>query len=341
MNVILQWLVLIVCLCCPLVGSNYTVFRDFSKISRSVRVPKSPVMQFYSSANNIGNYIPVLGIQEMLGFETDTWCIHDKNIDFDFINKNYSCVIIGGAGLLHRCFDSFWKAFAEKCTLPAIVWGVGICLPHKSKQGGANKEFVKKAFAKCDLINLRDELTAKYYDVVDASITPCPSIKYLQRFRVRRPTTSQALLYAHHQDLVPKEFLGNMKSYCAKYKDTLHITRNALIKETSKKSVAAFIRDNYVNQSLVISTRLHGAIIAYGLGIPYVCLSFDDKVAAFHEHFGNGVLVSDLAKLSGAIDTLLSKTASYEPALKGVEEFGASARSWVLNKIYGNKCKMA
>lgn len=60
------------------------------------RNPKSSLLQFYASPNNIGNYLPVLGIQEMLEEETDTWCAHDEYIDFDFINANYQGVIIGG-----------------------------------------------------------------------------------------------------------------------------------------------------------------------------------------------------------------------------------------------------
>ena len=71
-----------------LFGDHRRKLNDFSNISSDLRAEKvsSPVMQFYSSNDNIGNYLPVLGIQEMLELPTDTWCIHDRNIDFDGCN---------------------------------------------------------------------------------------------------------------------------------------------------------------------------------------------------------------------------------------------------------------
>src|SRR4051812_22817202 len=88
-------------------------FYDLRRVSPASRKAKSPIIQFYSSSNNIGNFLPVLGIREMISREPDTWCIHDKQIDFDFINSNYRCAIIGGAGLLHSCFNPFWKTLSE------------------------------------------------------------------------------------------------------------------------------------------------------------------------------------------------------------------------------------
>ena len=56
-------------------------FYDLRRVPAEKRKTRSEVIQFYSSANNIGNYLPVLGIQEMAGKETDCWCIHDRRID--------------------------------------------------------------------------------------------------------------------------------------------------------------------------------------------------------------------------------------------------------------------
>ncbi len=36
--------------------------------------------------HNIGNYLPVWAIEQMLDEATDKWCIKDPKIDFDFIN---------------------------------------------------------------------------------------------------------------------------------------------------------------------------------------------------------------------------------------------------------------
>jgi len=97
------------------------------------RKPRSPIIQFYSSVDNIGNYLPILGIQKMLGQTPDTWCMH-RPVDFNFINKHYKCAIIGGAGLLDQCFEPFWEKLLNGCKIPMIMWGLGICLPDKTKE---------------------------------------------------------------------------------------------------------------------------------------------------------------------------------------------------------------
>ena len=86
-------------------------------------VAKSQITQFVSTNDNIGNYMPVLAIQEMLGEETDCWNIH-RTIDWDFVNANYRFAVIGGAGLLHKTFTNFWSEFAMHCTVPYVIWGV-------------------------------------------------------------------------------------------------------------------------------------------------------------------------------------------------------------------------
>jgi polysaccharide pyruvyl transferase WcaK-like protein len=47
----------------------------------------------------------------------------------------------------------------------------------------------------------------------------------------------------------------------------------------------------------VVTSRLHGAIIAYGLGLPYVALAGDEKLREFHRLFGGGQLVNSAAEL--------------------------------------------
>ena len=62
-------------------------FFDLSRVIKN-RKSRSPIIQFYSSTDNIGNYLPILGIQKMLGCIPDTWCMH-RRADFNFINKHY------------------------------------------------------------------------------------------------------------------------------------------------------------------------------------------------------------------------------------------------------------
>ena len=88
-------------------------FHDLAQLPPDRRRARHRILQFYSSVDNIGNYLPVLGIHRLLGTRTDVWCMHDRDIDFDFINSQYRGVIVGGAGLLHQCFEPCWQRLAR------------------------------------------------------------------------------------------------------------------------------------------------------------------------------------------------------------------------------------
>ena len=94
-----------------LIGNLLSRFQKLTKvndISKGERVVKSEILQFYSANRNIGNYTPVLGIHQMLDQELDVWNIHKSPVDWEFVHKNYTEVIVGGAGLLHSVFEKFW-----------------------------------------------------------------------------------------------------------------------------------------------------------------------------------------------------------------------------------------
>ena len=100
--------------------------KNLAKIEPEKRQPKSKVLNFYSGTHNIGDIIPVLGIRTMLDEAPDVWSMLDRNIDFDFVNRNYSRVIVGGAGLFDLVFEPFWNKLLNECKLPLTIWGVGI-----------------------------------------------------------------------------------------------------------------------------------------------------------------------------------------------------------------------
>lgn len=301
-------------------------FYDLSKISKQKRKPCSPIIQFYSSSDNIGNYLPILGIQQMLGVKTDVWCMHDKEIDFDFINKNYTCAIIGGAGLLNACFEPFWKKLQDQCTLPMVMWGLGICLPYKhgDKAVGVDKKIVQEVARRCDLINIRDTLTAEYYQFKNVDISPCPTVAYLQKFKQYVKPEGRTLYSSHYVSV------GKHQTQCIIDKLSQSIAGLEVINNIQRKSIGLedFIREYYCKSSLVITSRLHGAIIAYGLGIPCVMIPGDYKLDSFYETYGYGMLV----KTADECVSLVSKenvSLGVPLDLTPVLAFGNKAREWL------------
>jgi len=314
-------------------GDHRYQFNDFSRIKPNQwqKQISSPIMQFYSSVDNIGNYLPVLGIQQMLNKQTDTWCILDPKIDFEFINHNYKCVIIGGSGLLHECFETFWKRVLKECQLPIIIWGVGVCLPDEDnvrtdisdsvKNSGVSRKIITKIAKHCELINVRDDLTADFYDLKDADISACPTLVHVRKFELKQTTKPQFLL-SSHEDLVSLEDQVKIFQEVSLIVNSFRYTDNL---QKTYQSIDDIILNYYCPSSAVITTRLHGAIIAYGLGIPYVAIARDHKLREFHRLYGNGICLEDSKQIKEALIQVLKNEPSNKVQIEPVLAFGRRA----------------
>jgi hypothetical protein len=300
-----------------------TRFRDLARIRVAERIPASPIINFFSSVDNIGNYLPLLGIRDMLGVDPDAWNIHDKNIDFDFINRHYKAAIIGGAGLLDRGFNAFWDRFARECRVPAIIWGVGLCAPDGDDAAGVDRAIFARARAKIALVNLRDDLTAEYYGVQDASITPCPTIAYTQQLS---PPVRQRgiILYASHEELVRRDEKDLIRARLRQCAGDFVFTDNI---QRPLDGLEDIVRRRYCRSRLVVTTRLHGAITAYGLGIPYLAIARDAKLRAFQGHYGNGRVIEDTAGLAEALRMPIPVDRRIK--YREVRQFGDQAKAWL------------
>ena len=83
-----------------------TDFYDLANLEPERRTARTEVVQFYSGVPNIGNYLPVLGIREILERETDLWDAHDSEIDWRFVNQNYSWAIMTNVRFSFRLFSA-------------------------------------------------------------------------------------------------------------------------------------------------------------------------------------------------------------------------------------------
>lgn len=298
-------------------------FRDLSGIPANHRRPATPLIQFYSSNDNIGNYTPVLGSQQMLGLAPDTWCVHRRPIDFDFINRHYKGIIIGGAGLLDPVFGPFWRELHQYARLPTIIWGVGGCWPPDRQMSEEDRRIIAEFGERCDLINVRDTLTAEYYGFRSAHVAPCPTIVWLEQFRSM--VCGGATLVADHHHLVPAEDLEKISTAVRSHAEDVLWTRNV---QEPRFGLMDILRKRYCRASRVVTTRLHGAIIGYGLGVPYIALSWDEKVRAFHAEWGGGELV-DIDQLPDALSHPPEPPANLPESDRRVREFGQEARAWM------------
>lgn len=283
--------------------------------------------QFISTYPNIGNIMPVFAIQEMLGEPTDVWNIH-RPIDWEFVNSNYESAIIGGAGLLHKVFEPFWIDFLANCKIPYVIWGIGLCDLDGATATYCDPMVGAQVFAKAMAVNVRDELTANTYgssreDAI--SITECPTIFYLRDFPVS-PVPMRASLVIH-PDLVSDDEHAEVEQTLIRVGYEVLSTLNMVELDSQ---IPDLIREYYCTSSLIVSSRLHGVITAYGLGIPYIAFAGDKKLREFHRLYGGGVLINHAEELAVALDSPQIKIQVNggqppKPSLKQVEEFGRLA----------------
>ena len=299
-------------------------FYELSKLPPERREPRSDVICFFSSVDNIGNYTPNLAMHQMLGMEFDYWCMHTKPVDFDFVNKNYKAVVLGGAGLLHGVFEPFWRDFGANCALPAVVWGVGACVPD-GKQQPVSPEAWRAVEERVGLVNVRDDVTLEVVGAQKpAVITPCPTIVWVGS-NFKKVESGGHLLIAEHDGLADADTLRSIRKACGSVDEVVRRTNN--IQEWHKDG-AGFIREDYAAARAVVTTRLHGAIFAYSLGIPFLTVARDRKIDDFVRLYGNGIIHREPPTAS-EIKTLLEYTPDRDIAFGDCLDFGESVASWL------------
>lgn len=307
-------------------GLGLTKLND---ISKGERVVKSKTLQFYSANRNIGNYLPVLAIHQMLDQELDTWNIHKSPVDWEFVHKNYSQVIVGGAGLLHSVFEKFWVDLEKNCKLPIIIWGIGVCLPDNDQVKGVPKQVVQAVFARAKFANIRDELTRDFYELDPGiSITACPTLVHIaNNFKVgAKQVSGKRVLHSSHVDLEPTSTTPQIKQIIEEAGFNYSFTENI---ETQKNPLKRIL-NMYQDADYVITTRLHGAIIAYAFKRPYIAISFDPKIAAFNKLYGGGVCITSVNELKEVLSNDSFKApGEYEKEIKQVKDFGALIAAWI------------
>lgn len=301
-------------------------FYDLSKISRGLRQAKSNILIFYSSADNIGNRLPALGIAKMLNRPMpDVWCVHDKKIDFNFINKNYKCVIVPG-GLIGKPFEHFWKQLLQ-CKIPIILWGQGGLFPDKDGVNqGMNKDVIAAVAKKCSLVNIRDEFTRDHYGFKNAFIAHCPTIVYLEDFRKYVSKNPKYTIFITHNENVKQSETKALIDLIRKYIKNLIVIDNY---QSKKFGLYDILFEYYCNAELVISSKLHAGIIAYSLGIPYIMFARDEKQRDFQREHLNGICVENLGELEEKLKNIDSIQVTEPLKTEPILEFGKIAKAFI------------
>lgn len=251
---------------------------------------KGRVLHVYANRTNIGDWLSALGVQTLLSplrpveLLCDTPFVRPTMTRIARANGD-DLVILGGGGLFHRYFLPFWEAFAAHTGhLRYVVWGVGKCRDHLLRHG--HQRLLACVLTRAQAVVVRDVATAVALRSMDISsrVIPCPSAVVLDHKWPR----GNAILHVMHPDLLSDAAVAEMSNVLQSHADQMdtcyHETSN-VIRAGSRAELAATLM-KYSASDLVVSSRLHGCVIAAAMGRRVLAVSCDPKITAFMEMIG-------------------------------------------------------
>mgnify|MGYP001013329970 CR=1 FL=1 len=147
-----------------------------------------------------------------------------------------------------------------------------------------------------------------------------------EQFMVAKSEDGKKILHSSHVDLEPTSTTPQIKQIIQSAGYEYLFTENIETKKTPLKGILKMYQDC----DYVVTTRLHGAIIAYAFKRPYIAISFDPKITAFNKLYGGGRCITDLNQLKQALAGDQFKAESdYQRELSAVRNFGALYRSQI------------
>lgn len=256
---------------------------------------KVPTLAYlYANKRNVGDYISFRGINYLLGnegiqlFSSPVWerqlVRHVKLIK----SRNPECLlVIGGGGLLQPIFKSFWEIIISS-NLPYVLFGVGVnTMPGRPE---LSNEDVAAIVNNSRMVGVRDLYTLeKVKKVCDHSVFmgACPSINFVCRdYWNENVSSNSVLLNIYHPSdirLAGADFL--------KISNTLKVVAGKLnldyFELNNMTTNFRRVLDRVNKSRIVVSSRLHGCIMSYAMGIPFVPLYCDEKIKSFNmSHVG-------------------------------------------------------
>ena len=248
------------------------------------------IYHVFSNRSNIGDWISAKGIQKLLAGLPIQECLCDEPFipeTIELLHKatENDLIVIGGGGLLMDYFTPFWEAFqaiADK--VPFCIWGIGYCdLKYENTLPPAS--LIEDIIKKSKLTVVRDELSRDHLPHCNLpEPVACPSILVIEPetepkidlLHVNNYTTVGAAAYEIMTEL--------SKEYCQNQGIAYRETNNRIKKDSELEFNT--LLELYKNSGIVVSSALHGCIIAVAMNKKIIAVSGDRKIDAFMEAVG-------------------------------------------------------
>ena len=221
-------------------------------------------------------------------------------------------------------FTPFWSGFARLLgRFPFVVWGVGCC-DLKSAHTRLDERLLRQVCAASELCVVRDDVTRDYLrGLAVPDPVPCPSLLTL----APPATPGFGLLHAANLTTVGDAAYRTMRQTgqrFARRSGRPYTETNNRIAPGSRRELAAVLAQ-YAGADLVLSSRLHGCLIALAMGRQLLAVSGDRKLESFCHAAGLDDWLLDAAEAADA--TVLAGRLSRLSEQAPVTDFVADARA--------------
>jgi polysaccharide pyruvyl transferase WcaK-like protein len=262
----------------------------------------------YANQSNIGDWLSARGIQSLLA----PWPVQEHFCDEPFVAHTLAAlaatgpedlIIIGGGGLFMDYFAPFWKGFRPMAARARFcLWGVGYC-DMKREPTRPPRKLITEIVRRSQLCVVRDELTgARLRACRLPPSVPCPTMNAV----TPQGGAQRRLLHVDHYDNVGPRIYERMvamaEEFAAQTGRSYRQTNN-LISAGNRAALKAALA-LYASADRILTSRLHGCIIALALGRPVLAVSGDRKMESFMRAAGLGEWVCDLDEIDALPERL-------------------------------------
>jgi polysaccharide pyruvyl transferase WcaK-like protein len=269
---------------------------------RGIRGDPPMIHHVFANKSNLGDWLSARGIQSLLApFE-----VREHLCDEPFVPETIrrlsdageeDFVIIGGGGLFMDYFIPFWNglsAIADRTRY--AIWGVGYC-DMKRTMSRAPAALINSLVDRSRLCVVRDELTRRYLRRPDLpAAVACPTMAAIDA----PAHPGRGLLHVDAYDNIGPaayEAMGaELKEFARRTGRPYRQTNNLI--PAGHEGRLRQVLELYEEADLVVSSRLHGCIIAIAMGRKILAVSGDRKVESFMEAAGLGDWVIDSGEIA-------------------------------------------
>lgn len=262
----------------------------------------------YANRSNIGDWLSARGIQRLLPGLPFVEHLCDEPFVEETLERLRAAgpedlVVIGGGGLFMDYFYDFWAGFSRLAAdVPFVVWGAGF-VDLKDEPSTIPSDVLGPILARARLVSVRDELSRTLLEgSAEVEVAPCPSFNAVDP----RPRSGTGILHAANYTTAGAtayEEMVRMAGEFARSTDRVYRETNNIVQRDDERALQALV-ELYARSDVVVTSRLHGAILAVAVGRPVIAVSGDRKIEDFMIQAGLGDWVLDAGDV-GRLPALL------------------------------------